>query len=74
MAQTHHYQPAAGPDRTYQFSTPTGQSSGFLTRYEALRAAATTERQDRHEAETGTGPIAAVLRQHFFPPEAASAS
>lgn len=60
-----HYQPKAGPNGTWGFTTPTGKSDGFLTRFDALKAAANTERQDRYEAETGKGPIAEVLRKHF---------
>lgn len=49
----------------FGFKTPSGKCDGFLTRADAQRAATSTERQDRAEAETGTGPIAAVLRAHF---------
>lgn len=61
-----HYQPFSGPQDTWGFTTPTGKSDGFLSRFDALKAAATTERQDRHEAETGKGPIAAVLKKYFL--------
>lgn len=60
-----HYHPEPGPNGTWGFTTPTGRSDGFLNRFDALKAAATTERQDRHEADHGKGPIAEVLRKFF---------
>lgn len=62
---TTHYNPQPGPGGTWLFTTPTGKCDGFLSRIDALRTAATTERQDRHEAETGKGPIAVVLAKFF---------
>lgn len=60
-----HYQPAPGPDGTWQFTTPTGKSDGFLSQMDAIKAAARTEQQDRHEAANGTGIIAAALLKYF---------
>lgn len=60
-----HYTPTKGPGNTWQFTTPTGKCDGFLTRADALRIAANTERDDRNEAATKSGPIATVLRTHF---------
>ena len=60
-----HYQARRRGPLDWGFTTPTGESFGFLSRFEALRAAANTERQDKNEAEHGSGPIAAVLRKHF---------
>lgn len=60
-----HYHPEKAPGQTWQFTTPTGRCDGFLTRFDALKAAATNERQDRQEAENGTGLIAKVLKKYF---------
>jgi len=50
---------------SWGFKTPTGKCDGFLSEADACRAAVTNEAQDRAEASTGTGLIAAVLRKHF---------
>lgn len=47
------------------FKTPSGSVDGFETAEAAQRIADIQKEQDREEAETGTGPIAAVLRKHF---------
>jgi hypothetical protein len=49
----------------WAFRSPLGISDGFLSEADATRIAAAQERQDREEALTGTGPIAAVLRSAF---------
>ena len=49
----------------FGFKTPTGRCDGFFSREAAQRAAEHNEKQDREEAETGTGPIATVLRKYF---------
>jgi hypothetical protein len=49
----------------FGFKTPTGRCDGFFSKEAAQRAAAHNEKQDRAEAITGTGPIAAVLRKYF---------
>lgn len=65
MMNANHYQPAPGPEGTWGFTTPTGKSDGFLSRFDALKAATTMERQDRHEAETGGSSISVVLKKFF---------
>lgn len=64
-----HYQARQRGPSDFGFTTPTGESFGFVTRFDALKAAANTERDDRIEAAdpNRTGPISKVLRSHFFP-------
>ena len=47
------------------FKTPSGSVDGFETAEAAQRVAEVQKAQDREEAKTGTGPIAAVLREYF---------
>jgi hypothetical protein len=61
-----HYTPfLSSGNNTWEFTTPTGRVDGFYTRAEAERCAQLTENQDREEAESGLGPIVAVLRKFF---------
>jgi hypothetical protein len=64
---TPHYLPTRDGDGTWQFTTPMGMSTGFFSEPEAKRAAARTEAVDRTCALHDKGPLAKVLRPHFFP-------
>lgn len=54
-------------DGTWGFKTPTRRDTGYSSEACAATTAAAAEREDRIEAEHGTGPIVQVLRKHFFP-------
>jgi len=49
----------------FGFKTPSGSVDGFDSIESAQRIADIQKEQDRAEAKTGTGPIAAVLRAYF---------
>lgn len=59
------YQVGESIDGTFEFKTPLGRCDGFLTRAEAERAAVAEERENRKEAETGTGMLATALKMYF---------
>jgi hypothetical protein len=63
-----HYQARQREDGWF-FTTPTGEVGQLPTRFEALRIAANTERQDRNTAATSLdkSPLTEALRRHFFP-------
>lgn len=69
MPTSSHYQARKATDGTWFFTTPTGKVDGMLSRVDALTTSANQERQDKATAETGKGPIAKVLKKHFFPDE-----
>jgi hypothetical protein len=62
-----HYKPTRAADRTWEFTTPMGVSTGFFSEPEATRAAQRTEAADRTCALNNQGPLAKVLRPHFLP-------
>lgn len=64
-----HYTPSRAADGSWQFTTPLGLSDGFFSAGEAKRAAEATEAGDRVIALKNAGPMAKVLRPHFFPEE-----
>jgi len=63
-----HYQARQREDGWF-FTTPTGEVDKLPTRFDCLRIAANTERQDRQTAATSIdkSPLTKALRAHFFP-------
>lgn len=72
MKTDKHYLPRRGADGCWEFTTPMGESGGFFSQPEAVRAAERMEAADRACALRGSGPFAKMLRPHFFPEEVAS--